>query len=66
MKKLTYLLILLAAISGAAVYAGNLNAINNNFVCLEDDEEWSDDEEDMSDEDEDMSDEEDESDEDEE
>ena len=50
MKKLTYLLILLVAISGAAFYAGNLDAISNNFVCLEDDE-WSDDE-DMGDEDE--------------
>lgn len=52
MKKLTYLLILLAAMSGAAVYAGSFN---NSFVCFEDD--WSDDEdmddEDMDDEDQD-------------
>ncbi len=32
MKKLTYLLILLAAMSGAAVYAGSLNS----FVCFSD------------------------------
>lgn len=39
MKKLTYLLMLLAALSGAAVYAGSLN---NAFVCSEDD--WADEE----------------------
>lgn len=47
MKKLTYLLMLLAALSGAAVYAGSLN---NSFVCFGDEEDWSDDE-DMDDED---------------
>lgn len=41
MKKLTYLLILLAAMSGAAVYAGSLNS----FVCFAD--EYDADDEDM-------------------
>ncbi|GEM_PF-3822560 len=45
MKKLTYLLILLAAMSGAAVYAGSLNS----FVCFAD--EYDMDEDDMDEED---------------
>lgn len=51
MKKLTYLLILLAAMSGAAVYAGSLNS----FVCFADeydaDEDDADEDDDMYDED---------------
>jgi hypothetical protein len=50
MKKLTYLLILLAAMSGAAVYAGSLNS----FVCFNDEYDADDedmDENDMDDED---------------